>query len=200
MSNETEPSLSQEATHPFRSSPPALTQNLSFELDEMDASNSEPVAPHDAQQTPERPEYKRINSDDTARPASAQHDRDNSEEHSDIEAEHESSENEDSDPATQIANFDWNRLHDQYHIAINNCSQEEAKLMQDWSNLMEFFRVWAESGHAQETDRTFQRLQTRTKFVLHEEQKLEDKRNHYINVVRAFESALNLLKAPGLRG
>ncbi|KAF1360484.1 hypothetical protein EJ07DRAFT_177196 [Lizonia empirigonia] len=163
------------------------------------ALKSEPAAPQDAHQTPKRSEHKRMNSDDTERPATAQRDRDSAEEQSKIETEQNPSD-DDADPAEQIAIFDWEALHQQYHAAINECSQGEAELMREWASLMQFFHVWAESGHYHETNRTFQRLQTRTMFVTHEEEKLENTRNHYVNVVRAFESALNLLRATGLRG
>jgi hypothetical protein len=63
---------------------------------------------------------------------------------------------------------------------------------------------------------TIARLQTRTKYVQHEEDQLESRRKHCkfnstswlclslttvdISVVKAFESALNLLKATGVHG
>ncbi|KAF2622788.1 hypothetical protein BU25DRAFT_415034 [Macroventuria anomochaeta] len=197
MSNESESSLTEEDACPFYSSPPRLTQYSTPPMDDV-ASKSEPAAPPDGQQTPKRPRHKRVNSDDTERPASAQRGSDDSEEHPDVEAEQEASDEEDADPAVQIANFDWGDLHQRYHEAINQCSQEEAGSMGEWNSLMEYFRIWANSGHEHETDRTFQRLQTRTIYVQNEEDELENKRNHYINVVRAFESALNLLKANGM--
>ena len=101
------------------------------------AFKSEPAGPQEAQQTPKRPKHKRVNSDDTERPASAQHDRDDSEEHSDVEAERGVSDDEEADPAVQIANFDWDHLHHEYHEAIRQCSQEEAELMEEWTSLME---------------------------------------------------------------
>jgi len=35
-------------------------------------------------------------------------------------------------------------------------------------------------------------------YVQNSEEELEQKRNHYVSVVKAFESALNLLKANGI--
>ncbi|KAJ4335381.1 hypothetical protein N0V87_006170 [Didymella glomerata] len=135
------------------------------------ASKSEPAAPQEQQQSQDvqmlkRSKHKRVNSDSTERPASAQRDRrDDSIEHSDVEAGPDLVD-EDADPADPIVVFDWQDLHVRYHQAINRCSQEEAELMNEWSSLMET-----------------------------EEDELERKRLHYINVVKAFESALNLLKA-----
>ncbi|UPX11781.1 uncharacterized protein EKO05_0002369 [Ascochyta rabiei] len=136
MGNENQSSLSREATHPLRSSAPSPTHLSSLEMDGITAPKSETAAPQDGQQTPKQPQHNRIASDDTERPASAQRIHDDSEEHSDIEVEPESSEIEDTDPAMQIAGFDWNGLHERYHAAIDGCSQEEAALMEEWSNLM----------------------------------------------------------------
>lgn len=102
-----------------------------------------PVAPLDVQQTPKRSKHKRVNSDDTERPASAQRDRDGPEEHSDIEAEQEVSDDGDADPAEQICDFDWEHLHERYHNAINQCSQEEAELLGEWTSLMEVSSIRA---------------------------------------------------------
>lgn len=146
MSTESESSLPTAVVHTVRSSPPIATQ---YSLSPMDdpASKSEPVAPQeqqqapDVQQTPKRPKHKRVNSDDTERPASAQRDRrDGSVERSDVEAELDHSD-EDADPAEPIADFDWQGLHEEYHAAINQCSQEEAELMHEWSGLMEVICV-----------------------------------------------------------
>lgn len=139
MSNETESSLSKEATDTFRSSPPVLTQDVSFDMNGIAVSESESVAAQDAQQTPKPSKHQRMNSDDTERPPSAQHGHDDSERSLDVESEQEFSEDndDDNDPAAQITNFDWGGLHERYHAAINDCSQDEAELMLEWNTLME---------------------------------------------------------------
>lgn len=146
MSNQTESSSPKEATHLFRSSPPALTQDLLFEMDDSAASKSEPVASQDVQQTPRRPKHKRVGSDDTERPASAQRIHDDSEEQSDIEAQQESSDDENVDPAAQIANFDWEELHKRYHDEIDRCSEEEIKLSDEWESLMKVLCLTSSTG------------------------------------------------------
>ncbi|KAF2186822.1 hypothetical protein K469DRAFT_725504 [Zopfia rhizophila CBS 207.26] len=103
---------------------------------------------------------------------------------------------DESDPAEKIQDFDWKHLEERYHDAIKGCEGIENGLMQEWSNLMDFFRVWAVSGHEHETDRTYKRLRTRMAHVQHSENHLEKTRKHYINVVNAFESALQLLNSP----
>lgn len=158
------------------------------------AVKPEPPATQDAETS--RPMRKRANSDDTERPPSAQQQRNETgSEDSDANSENESI---DDGPADRIPDFDWDDLHSRYHAAIDKCQTEENELMHEFESLMTYFRIWAESGHAQETGRTYHRLQTRSTYVRHSEDALETTRNHYINVVKAFESALNLLRAPGL--
>ncbi|KAI8940232.1 hypothetical protein NX059_003935 [Plenodomus lindquistii] len=181
----------------FPSSPPVLTQDVS-QPPTMDANATvkpEPIATQDAEAS--RLTHKRANSDDTERPPSA---RQRSDDAGDEQSDANSNESEsiDDGPADRITAFDWNELHERYHAEIDKCQSQEHELMQEFESLMTYFRIWAASGHVHETNRTYHRLQTRSTYVRHSEEKLETTRNHYINVVKAFESALNLLRAPGL--
>lgn len=90
-------------------------------------------APHDLPESG----HKRVNSDATERPTSAQRDRDESDQHSDVEPKHSASDDEDADPADQINPYDWDQLHQRYHNAINECNREEKELMDEWASLME---------------------------------------------------------------
>jgi hypothetical protein len=137
MSNEAEATLPKEVIHEIRSSPPISTACSLFEMDDKFVSTSDVSVPQDAQQTPKHPRHKRMESDDTERPASAQQNHDNSEEHSNVDEGQEPSDDEDLDPAAQIADFDWDDLHQRYHEKINACHEEEFKLMQEWESLME---------------------------------------------------------------
>ncbi|KAE8826197.1 hypothetical protein PTNB73_09807 [Pyrenophora teres f. teres] len=170
------------------------------DMDASPASRAEPPPTQDAQAV-EPPSLKRINSGEAERPPSAQRtqDGDDANDAADSKSEADSDDGE-SDPADRITDFDWEDLHHRYHEAMKTCHGEEAALMHEWEALMNYFRVWAQSGHEHETDRTYSRLRTRTTFVQHEEDTLEQKRHHYINVVKAFESALSLLKNNGFRG
>ncbi|KAB2106292.1 hypothetical protein AG0111_0g4996 [Alternaria gaisen] len=164
-------------------------------MDADPACKSEPSLTQDAQ--PMRPARRRVNSDDTERPPSAQRTQDEVDGQADANAG-EQTEDEDSDPAGRIEDFDWEDLHVRYHEAMNGCHNEESELMQEWESLMAYFRIWANSGLEHETGRTYSRLRTRMAYVQNAEEELEQKRNHYISVVKAFESALNLLKANGI--
>lgn len=163
-------------------------------MDENPTVDPAPPPIHKADALP--PVVKRVDSNETERPPSAQqrHD-DRSDEHSEFMSDDDPAIN---DPAHRLPAFDWEDLHARYHAAISKCQGEEDALMQEFQNLMTYFRIWAESGHVHETNRTYHRLQTRSTYVRHAEDTLEQKRNHYVNVVKAFESALNLLKASSL--
>ncbi|OWY50166.1 zinc finger fyve-like protein 19 [Alternaria alternata] len=194
--DEPESSLPSRALPIFPSSPPILTQLPKIiKMDADPACKSEPSFTQDAQ--PMRPARRRVNSDDTERPPSAQRTQDEVDGQADANAG-EQTEDEDSDPAGRIEDFDWEDLHVRYHEAMNGCHNEESELMQEWESLMAYFRIWANSGLEHETGRTYSRLRTRMAYVQNAEEELEKKRNHYISVVKAFESALNLLKANGI--
>ncbi|KAL1603986.1 hypothetical protein SLS60_005578 [Paraconiothyrium brasiliense] len=115
------------------------------------------------------------------------------------ESEEEESE-EEVDPAEEIEDFDWDELHERYHRAIGTASAQELELLHEFAQLMDYFKIWADAGANQESDRTFHRLRTRMTYVQNSEQKLEKTRQHYIGVVRAFESALDLLRSSGFGG
>ncbi|KAF2681855.1 hypothetical protein K458DRAFT_308550 [Lentithecium fluviatile CBS 122367] len=162
-------------------------------------SKSEPPAgtnPEGATRPP--PPTFRADSGETERPPSAQRVNPGTNEPVDTDGNEEL--DEEVDPADKTADFDWEKLQESYHQAIDTTSKEEADLMDDWVELMKCFKIWAEAGHLHETDRTFSRLRTRIAYVQNSETRLESTRQHYVNVVQAFESALNLLRNSGLRG
>ncbi|KAH3905740.1 hypothetical protein HBI56_211440 [Parastagonospora nodorum] len=194
--NPSESSLPTQPVH-LPSSPPFFKQSgASFtstvEMDGQFHPKSEPPATQNDDTA--SPSHKRVSSDDTERPPSAQQVRKDSDQNAEEDYDEMEEDDVDSNPAQKIEDFDWNELHGRYHEAMNKCRTQEGELAEEWESLMNYFRIWAESGHEHETDRTFQRLQTRTKFVQNSEAELESKRNHYIDVVKAFESALHLLK------
>ncbi|KAF2874852.1 hypothetical protein BDV95DRAFT_300492 [Massariosphaeria phaeospora] len=194
-------------THPagtFRSSPPVLSAKHDPDA-QQSSKMSQSEAPVDHKASSSRPHLPRASSADTERPPSAQRVRgahtpprnansvvdlgDGDGDRSDDEED----DNETAGPAEKIADFDWNELAERYHEATTACEQDEEKLMEEWQRLMDYFKIWANSGHAHESERTYARLQTRMIYVNHEEETLESARKHYISVVQAFESALRLL-------
>ena len=131
---ESESSLPTHTLLNIPSSPPVFTHDSdTAEMDKGPGFKLEPPLTQDAQavQAPLR----RINSDETERPPSAQQTQNQVDEQSDANDE-EQSEDEDPDPAEKIEDFDWDDLHARYHEAIKKCHSEEAELMQEWESLM----------------------------------------------------------------
>jgi hypothetical protein len=113
------------------SSPPVLTHDSNnAEMDKGTIFKSEPPLTQAVQAS-----LRRINSDETERPPSAQQTQDKVDEQIDANEKAES-EDEDSDPAESIVDFDWDDLHHRYHEAIKKCHGDEAELMQEWESLM----------------------------------------------------------------
>jgi hypothetical protein len=116
------------------SSPPVLTHDsVIASMDKGPEFKSEPPLTQDAQAV--RAPLRRVNSDETERPTSAQQTQDEVDEHADANGEADSEE-EDSDPAEKVEDFDWDDLHRRYHEAVKNCHGEEAELMQEWESIM----------------------------------------------------------------
>ncbi|KAK3709275.1 hypothetical protein LTR37_011013 [Vermiconidia calcicola] len=133
-----------------------------------------------------------------AKPGSTQHDAakqqkpisDVSDESSDDTVESDSSQ---ADPQTKIENFDWQDLQKRYHDKIAELDATEHNILGEFNSLCDYFSVWAQTGSHREVDRSFKRLKTQMTLVQHHEDELETKRQHYIQVVNAFKSALELL-------
>lgn len=98
-----------------------------------------------------------------------------------------------SDPADKIEHFDWKKLEERYHDAIAEKNKVEREILDEFNSLMNFFTIWADTSQSHEAERSFKRLRTRMAHVQNSEEKLETTRLHYIQVVKAFESALQLL-------
>jgi hypothetical protein len=92
---------------------------------------SEPPATQNEE--PSKPALRRVSSEETERPPSAQQiqrEGDASDE------DEEELKGEELDPAVQIANFDWDALHHKYHAAMDTCHTEEGQLADEWDSLM----------------------------------------------------------------
>ncbi|KJY01047.1 hypothetical protein TI39_contig305g00012 [Zymoseptoria brevis] len=105
-----------------------------------------------------------------------------------------SSSTESSRPEERIQAFDWDELLIQYHEEMNKATAEEHGILKEFRELGKYFNVWAQTGCGKEVDRSFKRLKTQQAYVQNEERQLEEKRVHYVKVVDAFKSALQLLE------
>ncbi|KAF2146634.1 uncharacterized protein K452DRAFT_294187 [Aplosporella prunicola CBS 121167] len=101
----------------------------------------------------------------------------------------------DLDPSAALEPYDWEDVAQRYHADIQELRSREDEILAHYSDLLGFFSLWVNASRTHEVDRTFNRLRTRTTHVQYSEEELEEKRQHYIRVVNAFESALKLLNA-----
>ncbi|KAI0197692.1 hypothetical protein F4808DRAFT_292651 [Astrocystis sublimbata] len=97
------------------------------------------------------------------------------------------------DPA--IAPFDWEDFEDRYQKALEEADENEKQLLQEFAQLVKYFNVWASASSTYDNERAVKRLQTRERYVALSEQSLDQKKQHLSEVVKAFQSALALLKA-----
>ena len=135
---ESESSLPTRPAPIFPSSPPAIQRTeASFgNIEEMDNAphfKSEPPATQIDEAS--KPPLRRVSSDETERPPSAQQAQGDAHDHV-HESDEEDEEELDSDPAETIADFDWDALHERYHNAMNGCHEQEGELAQEWESLM----------------------------------------------------------------
>jgi hypothetical protein len=138
MSNATESSLPTKAVITFCSSPPFITCFSERSLEEMTQGSvlkDKSPATQNPNSEASHAAHRRTSSSGTERPTSAQLSHDSTSEQKDRMVAGEQ-DDEDSDPADKIADFDWDDLLKRYHDAINQCSAEEAQLMEEWTSLM----------------------------------------------------------------
>ncbi|KAK8072429.1 hypothetical protein PG996_005777 [Apiospora saccharicola] len=95
----------------------------------------------------------------------------------------------------RIAPFDWDDFEVRYQKALSEADEKEKAILEEFDQLVKYFNVWASASSSHDNERAVKRLQTRTRFVHLSEQKLNQKKEHLSEVVKAFQSALALLSA-----
>jgi len=90
--------------------------------------------------------------------------------------------------------YSWDDLEARYSKAMGERAAVEDKLAQEFKSLTEVFTAWAQTTSTHEDNRAIKRLRTRISKVQDEEKTLGEKKQHYVNVVKAFQNALDLLK------
>ncbi|KAF5231999.1 hypothetical protein FANTH_13184 [Fusarium anthophilum] len=96
--------------------------------------------------------------------------------------------------------FDWDEFEARYEAALQEADEREREILKEADALSKYFKIWAASASAHDDERAAKRLQTRRRFVNLAEDKMERKEQHYDQVVKAFESALALLKSQQAAG
>ncbi|KAE9368412.1 hypothetical protein N431DRAFT_414791 [Stipitochalara longipes BDJ] len=94
---------------------------------------------------------------------------------------------------TDLPVFDWVDLQHRYTKAIQAVNQEEEDILEEFYKYSDAFSVWGGASANRDNERASKRLRTREKFVRLGEASLEEKKEHYTEVVDAFKKALALL-------
>jgi len=88
----------------------------------------------------------------------------------------------------------WEQLQERFVEEMDERSRVETTLQKAAADLLEIFIIWSQTTVFRDEDRAYKRFKTRMNYVQSSEARLETKRKHYVNVVKAFESALALLR------
>ncbi|TGO65511.1 hypothetical protein BCON_0002g00960 [Botryotinia convoluta] len=104
-----------------------------------------------------------------------------------------------SNPKRDIPPKSWSEFENRYATAIQELSDNEDRLIEEFQHLSDAFGIWAESAAERDNGRAWKRQvafihssQGATDCVIIQEKSLEDKKLHYIKVVEAFKQALQL--------
>ncbi|RDA86027.1 hypothetical protein CP532_4716 [Ophiocordyceps camponoti-leonardi (nom. inval.)] len=100
-----------------------------------------------------------------------------------------------SDSPGLLPPFDWTDFEARYEKALRDADAHEREILKEAQHLSTYFQTWASAAAAHDDERAVKRLRTRQRFVNLSEEKVAQKQQHYDEVVRAFESALALLRA-----
>ncbi|PLB33980.1 uncharacterized protein BDW47DRAFT_113056 [Aspergillus candidus] len=92
-----------------------------------------------------------------------------------------------------LKNYDWEQLQERYLDLMEKHGETEEQLQAQISDLLEIFAAWSRVTVVRDETRAFKRFKTQIEHVQNSEDTLEQKRKHYVAVVKAFESALALL-------
>ncbi|KAL4883614.1 hypothetical protein BJY04DRAFT_22019 [Aspergillus karnatakaensis] len=92
-----------------------------------------------------------------------------------------------------IRDYDWSELESKYMQMMKQHEKSEEQLRNHIIRLLEVFTAWSQTTVEHDETRALKRFRTQMCHVQNSEESLEKKRNHYMDVVKAFESALALL-------
>ncbi|KAJ5358591.1 uncharacterized protein N7496_011004 [Penicillium cataractarum] len=92
-----------------------------------------------------------------------------------------------------LEDCDWDQLQEKYTDAMDEHSRVEDDLRAETAKLLEVFTAWSQTTVLQDEKRALKRFKTQMQHVQNSEVSLESKKKHYMDVVKAFQSALALL-------
>ncbi|KAL5337778.1 hypothetical protein BJX70DRAFT_399255 [Aspergillus crustosus] len=100
---------------------------------------------------------------------------------------------DDSQLKENIRDYDWSELENNYIRMLEQHEKSEEELRIEITKLLHVFTAWSQITIQHDETRALKRFKTQMHHVQNSEESLEKKRNHYMDVVKAFESALALL-------
>ncbi|KAL4872154.1 hypothetical protein BDV12DRAFT_151109 [Aspergillus spectabilis] len=92
-----------------------------------------------------------------------------------------------------IRDYDWSELESNYIQMMEQHEKSEEELRNHSTRLLQVLTAWSQTTVEHDETRALKRFRTQMHHVQNSEESLEKKRNHYMDVVKAFESALALL-------
>ncbi|KAL4969216.1 uncharacterized protein BDV14DRAFT_100950 [Aspergillus stella-maris] len=92
-----------------------------------------------------------------------------------------------------IKDNDWSQLESNYIRMMDQHQKSEEELRNHITGLLGVFTRWSQTSVQHDETRALKRFKTQMHHVQNSEESLEKKRKHYMDVVKAFESALALL-------
>ncbi|KAJ5806161.1 uncharacterized protein N7503_003763 [Penicillium pulvis] len=92
-----------------------------------------------------------------------------------------------------VDHCDWDQLQEKYTDAMDEHSRVEEDLRAQTTKLLDIFTAWSQTAMLQDEQRALKRFKTQMQHVQHSEISVDNKKKHYTEVVKAFQSALALL-------
>ncbi|RAH70970.1 uncharacterized protein BO66DRAFT_391414 [Aspergillus aculeatinus CBS 121060] len=96
-------------------------------------------------------------------------------------------------PISNLDAYNWKELENRYNKAMEQHKEAENALQNHILRMLEIFMAWSQTTITRDETRAFKRFKTQMQHVQNSEASLENKKRHYTDVVKAFESALALL-------
>ncbi|KAI9047706.1 hypothetical protein LZ554_008416 [Drepanopeziza brunnea f. sp. 'monogermtubi'] len=94
----------------------------------------------------------------------------------------------------ELEKSDWFEFEKRYATEFRQLDDDEEATMEKVDKLADAFYLWGRAGSYRDNERISKRLKTRIRFTEIAESSLEEKKNHYVQVVDAFQNAMKLLR------
>ncbi|KAH9220567.1 hypothetical protein DL95DRAFT_383057 [Leptodontidium sp. 2 PMI_412] len=110
------------------------------------------------------------------------------------EQSNDTDEEEEDDGESILRGFEWPDFEHRYTDTLKSKFEEECDIIEEFDAWAAGFISWAQAGAEHDNGRMSKRLKTRIEFTQQQESSLEDKKKHYLGVVAAFQTAMDMLR------